>query len=580
MTQSTGWLKNGRRAVVLGAFTAIALALATYAFNLYQHQADFLQDKGDAIHLRKLTTEAHRGLITERNGDPLAVSTPVRSVWVKPVELMEARGRWSELATLLDYSPDALEAILLPRKTQKFLWVRRQLSPEVAHKLQEAAIPGVYLTDEYRRYYPGGEVTANLLGFTNVDDRGQEGIELAFDDSLRGQPGQERVVQDRLGRVVEHVERIAPAQSGADLALSIDRRLQYIAYRELKKAVQQHSAVGGQMVILDVQTGEVLAMVNQPSYNPNNRSGLKSEAFRNRAVTDLFEPGSTLKPFTIAAGLEAGRFTPESMIDTNPGSIRIGNHEIRDVHPIGVVPLPVVIQKSSNVGAIKVAFAIEPKQFWDLLNRVGFGHPSSIEVPGESAGQLDGYRNWGMQDRAVLAIGYHLTTSAVQLARAYGVLASGGLLRPITVQRLTSKPPETRVMSQEVAAQVRAMMELVTEKGGTAVAAAVEGYSVAGKTGTVKNNSGGEYEEKSYKSLFAGFLPASAPRLVGVVMIDRPRGEQFYGGLVAAPVFSAVMHEAVRIFNVPPDKPLPVGKAPALLPGWTTAPPQMADKTQ
>lgn len=572
--------RNGRRLTVLVAFTAIALALAVYALNLYQKKADFLQDKGDAIHLRKLKIEAHRGLITERNGDPLAVSTPVSSVWVKPVELIEARQRWGELATLLGYSQDALEALLLPRKTQKFLWVRRQISPELAGKLKEASIPGVHLTDEYRRYYPGGEVTANLLGFTNVDDRGQEGVELAFDDALRGRPGQERVVQDRLGRVVEHVERIAPVQSGADVTLSIDRRLQYIAYRELKKAVQKHSAVGGQMVVLDVQTGEVLAMVNQPSYNPNNRNGAKSDAFRNRSVTDLFEPGSTLKPFTIAAGLESGRFTTESSIDTNPGYIRVGNHEIRDVHPIGVVPLPVVIQKSSNVGAIKIALATEPKEFWSLLNRVGFGYPSNIEIPGEVAGQLDGYREWGLQDRASLAMGYHLTASTVQLARAYAVLASGGLLRSVTVQRVQGKPAETRVMSEEIASQVRAMMQLVTEKGGTAVAAAVEGYSVAGKTGTVKNNSGGQYEEKSYKSLFAGFLPATAPRLVGVVMIDRPRGEQYYGGLVAAPVFSAVMHEAVRIFNVPPDKPLPASKPPSLLAGWTTSPPQVADKSQ
>ena len=573
-------LKNGRRTTVLAVFTTIALSLGIYAFHLYQNKADFLQDKGDAIHLRKLTVEAHRGLIAERNGDPLAVSTPVNSVWVKPVELMEARKRWPELASLLDYSPDALEALLLPRKTQKFLWLRRQISPDIAQKLQQATIPGVYLTDEYRRYYPAGEVTANLLGFTNVDDRGQEGIELAFDDSLRGHPGQERVVQDRLGRVVEHVERISPMQSGGDLTLSIDRRLQYIAYRELKKAVQQNSAVGGQMVILDVQTGEVLAMVNQPSYNPNNRTGMKSEAFRNRAVTDLFEPGSTLKPFTIAAGLESGRFKPDSIIDTNPGYFRAGNHEIRDVHPIGVVPLPVVIQKSSNVGAIKVALAVEPQQFWSVLNRAGFGHPSNIEIPGEVAGQLDGYRNWGLQDRTSLAIGYHLTVSALQLARAYGVFASGGLLRPVTVQRVTGKPSETRVMREEIALQVRDMMKLVTEKGGTAEAAAVEGYSVAGKTGTVKNNTGGEYEEKSYKSLFAGFLPASAPRLIGVVMIDRPRGDQYYGGKVAAPVFSAVMHEAVRIFNVTPDKPLPPTKPPALLPGWSTVQPQMADKTQ
>ena len=556
-----------RRTCVMAGFLLIALVLTEHAVNLQLTKRDFLQSHGDARSLRVIATEAHRGMITDRNGEPLAISTPVNSVWVNPTVLIEHKDRWAELAKILDLPKAELEARLQPRRPKTYVYLRRQISPDIAHAVTAAAIPGVNLTTEYRRYYPAGEVVANLLGFTNVDDRGQEGIELAFDATLHGTPGLDRVIQDRLGRVVEHVERVRPAQPGQDLALSIDRRLQYFAYRELKKAVTQRNAVGGLMVILDAQTGEVLAMVNQPSYNPNNRGQLRGENFRNRTVTDLFEPGSTIKPFTVAAGLESGLFKPTTLINCEQGSFR--GHLVKDVHPYGLLSVAGVIQKSSNVGVTKIALAIEPEQFWDVLNRSGFGQASGVELPGEITGRLEPYRNWRGADVVSLSYGYFTNLTAVQLARAYGVLATGGVQRPVTIIKQDHPALGARVMSEATALAVRQMMQAVTEVGGTAKAAAVEGYLVAGKTGTVKKNSERGYTEKSYRSIFAGFMPASAPRLIGVVVIDDPQGTEYYGGLVAAPVFASVMHEAARLFNLTPDREVAEDGDSVRLAGWS-----------
>jgi cell division protein FtsI (penicillin-binding protein 3) len=550
-------------------FLAVALVLIGHAVNLQLTKRDFLQSHGDARSLRVIKTEAHRGMITDRNGEPMAISTPVNSVWANPKILIEHKDRWAELAKILELPKADLAMRLQPRTPKTFVYLRRQITPDIASAVTAAAIPGVNLTNEYRRYYPAGEVAANMLGFTNVDDRGQEGIELAFDATLRGTPGLDRVVQDRLGRVVEHVERVRPVAPGRDLALSIDRRLQYFAYRELKKAVTQRNAAGGLMVILDAQTGEVLAMVNQPSYNPNNRGQFRGENFRNRTVTDLFEPGSTIKPFTVAAGLESGLFKPTTMINCQAESFR--GHPVKDVHPYGMLSVASILQKSSNVGVTKIALAIEPEQFWNVLNRAGFGQPSGIEFPGEIPGRLEPYRNWRGTDVVSLSYGYFTNITAIELARAYGVFASAGLLRPVTILKQDQPVPGTRVMPEATALAVREMLQAVTEVGGTAKAAAVEGYLVAGKTGTVKKNNDTGYTEKSYRSIFVGFMPASAPRLIGVVVIDDPQSTEYYGGLVAAPVFASVMHEAARLFNLTPDRALAEGSDGTDTPGWPVA---------
>ncbi len=550
-------------------FLAVALVLIGHAVNLQLTKRDFLQSHGDARSLRVIKTEAHRGMITDRNGEPMAISTPVNSVWANPKILIEHKDRWAELAKILDLPKADLAMRLQPRTPKTFVYLRRQITPDIASAVTAAAIPGVNLTNEYRRYYPAGEVAANMLGFTNVDDRGQEGIELAFDAKLRGTPGLDRVVQDRLGRVVEHVERVRPVAPGRDLALSIDRRLQYFAYRELKKAVTQRNAAGGLMVILDAQTGEVLAMVNQPSYNPNNRGQFRGENFRNRTVTDLFEPGSTIKPFTVAAGLESGLFKPTTMI--NCQAERFRGHTVKDVHPYGMLSVAGILQKSSNVGVTKIALAIEPEQFWNVLNRAGFGQSSGIEFPGEIPGRLEPYRNWRGTDVVSLSYGYFTNITAIELARAYGVFASAGLLRPVTILKQDQPVPGERVMTEATALAVREMLQAVTEVGGTAKAAAVEGYLVAGKTGTVKKNNDTGYTEKSYRSIFVGFMPASAPRLIGVVVIDDPQSTEYYGGLVAAPVFASVMHEAARLFNLTPDRALAEGSDGTDTPGWPVA---------
>lgn len=565
---------------VLAVFGVAAAILAWRAVDLQFSDREFLQEHGDARYLRVVQTEAHRGMITDRNNEPLAISTPVASVWAKPSELLQQRKRWPELARILDLSVEHLDTMLTPRRKREFVYLRRQVSPDVAAKVEAAGIPGVNLVDEYRRYYPAVEVTGNLLGFTNVDDRGQEGIELAFDSTLRGTPGLNRVIRDRLGRIVELVGRERPVQPGRNLALSIDRRLQYVAYRELKKAVTARKAVAGHMVILDARTGEILALANQPSFNPNNRGDYKGDHFRNRAVTDLFEPGSTLKPFTIAAGLESGLYTPTTIIETGPGRFKVGRHVVRDIHNYGTLDVTGVIEKSSNVGSTKIALSLEAEQFWRMLNGVGFGQITGVELPGEPQGRLAEPRNWRQIEQATLAFGYGLSVTAVQLARAYGAIANGGMLKGVSILRQDRPVPGVRVMSETTALAVRDMLRRVVETG-TGKAAAVKGYQVGGKTGTVHKNTESGYAEHEYLSLFAGFIPASDPRLIGVVIVDGPQGKEYYGGLVAAPVFGAVMHEAVRILNIAPDADV-VDENPAVrLAGWAApTPPTATERVQ
>ncbi len=549
-------LLRGRFLIVLGAVGCAMAVLVFRSVDLQILNKDFLQQQGTARHLRVVSIAAHRGSILDREGEPLAVSTPVDSVWVDPREFIGARDRWEELAEVLGMSREKLEKMLVGRERRGFLYIKRRIAPALAQQVMALEIPGVSLQREYRRYYPAGEVTGHLLGFTDVDDVGQEGIELAYDDWLRGTPGSKRVIKDRLGHIVEDVEQIQRARPGRDLQLTIDRRIQYLAYRELLAAVKRHKARAGSLVVLDARTSEVLAMVNQPAFNPNNRQDLRSDRYRNRAVADMFEPGSTMKPFTIAAALQSGRYRPDSVIDTAPGYYRVGGHTVRDNRNYGPIDVTTVIQKSSNVGASKIALSLPPERIWQAFHRVGFGEPTSADFPGESSGVFTDYEGWSDLERATLSFGYGVAVTALQLARAYAVLAGDGRLRPVSVvMNRENRLPETGepVFSRKVLFQVRTMMERVVSPEGTAARAAVPGYRVAGKTGTVRKSIAGGYAEDRYLALFAGMAPASDPRLVMVVVIDEPSDGEFYGGVVAAPVFSRVMTGALRFLAVPPD---------------------------
>ncbi len=553
MMQNTPPTQPVRLLVVLGVLGTITLLLVWRALDLQILSNDFLQDQGDARHLREVATPAHRGMIADRNGEPLAISTPVDSVWANPQALLAARAQWPRLARLLNIDVKSLERHLTSRVGREFVYLKRNVSPDLAEQVMALGVPGVSLQRGYRRYYPAGEVAAHVVGFTNVDDAGQEGLELAYDEWLHGIPGSKRVIKDRLGRVVENVERVSEPLPGKDVALSIDRRLQYLAYRELKAAIQSSRARSGSVVMLDVNTGEVLALVNQPSFNPNNRANLRGDDFRNRGVTDVFEPGSTIKPFTAAAALETGKFRPTTMIDTGSGLFKVGNHTVRDVHNYGVIDVSTVIQKSSNVGATKMALAMAPKQLWSMFSRVGFGAASGGRFPGEMTGALSGYEGWGEVERATLSYGYGLSVTPLQLARAYMVLADGGQFKPVSFVHLAEPPQGEQVMRPEVAGQVLKMMEAVVNTGGTGLSAGVPGYRVAGKTGTVHKSQAGGYATNRYLALFAGMAPVSKPRLVMVVMINEPSSGEYYGGLVAAPVFGRIMAGALRLLDVAPD---------------------------
>jgi len=565
-----------RRWAVLGILAAGAGLLVWRAMDLTLTHKDFLQEQGDARYLRVVTMPAHRGMILDRNGEPLAVSTPVDSVWADPSELAAQRDRWPALAKLLGMKAEQVHRLVAGRMDREFVYLKRHVHPELASRVRALGITGLGLRREYRRYYPTGEVAAHMVGFTNVDDVGQEGIELAYEDWLHGTPGSKRVVRDRLGQIVEDVESIRAPQAGRDLDLSLDRRIQYLAYRELKAAVKRHRARAGSLVVLDVATGEVLAMVNQPSYNPNSRGGRNAARFRNRAVTDVFEPGSTVKPFTIAAGLELGTYGPDTVIDTSPGFFQVGRYTVRDIRNYGAIDVRTVIKKSSNVGASKIALSLAPERLWRMFSDVGFGTETGVRFPGEALGILTDYTRWGEIHQATLSYGYGLSVTALQLARAYGVLGADGELRPVSLLRVEEAPPGRRVLSRQSAQQVRRMLEGVLAEGGTGVRARVPGYRVAGKTGTVKKIAEGGYAEDRYVAIFAGMAPASRPRLVVVAVVDEPGSAQYYGGQVAAPLFARVMAEALRLLAIPPDDYLGVGQRVA----QATSPGLVADDTE
>ena len=552
-----------RRWLILSLFLCGMVVLSSRAIYLQLLNNDFLKDHGDARSIRVVEIPAHRGVITDRNGEQLAMSTPVDSIWVTPRKVFENVELLPDLAEVMGMTVTDLHDVLRDRMSREFVYLKRHANPDLVKKVKQLGMKGVSTEREYKRYYPAAEVTSHFIGFTNIDDKGQEGLELAYDNWLTGKPGKKRVLKDRLNRVVQNIESIEPSVPGKQLELSIDRRVQYLAYRELAAAVKYHRAKGGSLVMLDIRTGEIMAMVGQPSYNPNNRKGLKSQYFRNRAVMDVFEPGSTMKPFTIAAGLESGNYKPHSSINTSPGYYKVGEYTVRDMRNYGKIDVSTVITKSSNVGASKIALSLEPEQYWDALSRFGFGQSTGSGFPGESSGSLNPYNTWSEIEMATLSFGYGLSVTPLQLAHAYSVLATGGVMLPVSFIKVKGSVSGKRVMPENITRQVRKMLETVVSASGTGKRAAIKGYRVIGKTGTVHKSIRGGYSDDRYLSIFAGIAPASEPRFAMVVLIDEPNGDDHYGGVVAAPVFSRVMEGTFRILNIPPDD-LPAFTSPIM----------------
>ena len=551
--QQTARRFTGRVTLIAVFFGLLASSLIARAVHLQVFNKDFLNQQADARHLRVEKISAHRGTITDRNGEPLAISTPVDSIWANPKELAPAVDDVPQLARVLGVDSKQLIRRITRSMDKEFLYLKRRLSPEKAKEVLALKLPGINVQREYRRYYPAGEVAGHLIGFTDIDDDGQEGLELAFNHWLAGEMGAKRVLKDRYGRSVENVESIRPPHHGKELRTSIDLRIQYVAYRVLKAAIQTHSAESGSIVVLDIQTGEVLAIVNQPTYNPNDRSQFSAERYRNRAITDIFEPGSSIKPLVVAAALESGEYRPSSVIDTAPGYVVVGPKTIEDSRNLGRISLTTILARSSNVGATKLAMSLQSEQLWNTMTQFGLGSLTASGFPGESAGLLTHFSHWRPISQATLAYGYGLSVTPLQLAQAYGVLGNNGQLRPISLVALDQPAEGDQIISRDSATAVRRMLEEVVRPGGTGTGAAVTGYRIAGKTGTSWKFAAGGYSKDKYISVFAGLAPASNPRLAVVVVIDEPTGELYYGGDVAAPVFADVMSESLRLLAVPPD---------------------------
>jgi len=560
-TQGLVRLPVWRARFVLAALVGAFAVLASRSIYLQAMKTDFLQEKGEARYSRVLEVPATRGRILDRSGEALAVSTPVKSIWAIPADVELSGNDQRKLAALLSMSGPELNSKL--SDSRDFIYLKRQVSPDTAGTIQAMGLRGIYQQREFRRYYPGGEVTAHVVGFTGVDDVGQEGIELAHQDTLGGRAGSRRVIKDRLGQIVEDVESIRSAQDGADLTLAIDSKIQSLAYGALKSAIEHHRAKAGAIVAVDVRSGEILALANVPSYNPNNRTRLSGAQLRNRAITDVFEPGSTLKPFTIALALETGKLFPHTIVATAPGRLTIANYTIHDSHPAAGLTVAQIIQKSSNVGAAKIALGLPREAMWDLFNRIGFGTAPELGFPGAATGRLRNFRSWRPIEQATMAYGHGISVSLLQLARAYTAFATDGELVPLRLVKTGSVAKGEKVLSTDTARAVRAMLELAVQNGGTGPRARVMGWRVAGKTGTAHKLEQGGYAADKYLSSFVGFAPVSAPRLVLAVMIDEPSAGQYYGGVVAAPVFAQVMQGALRMLGVPHDAPL----EPIELPG-------------
>ncbi|AHI28671.1 peptidoglycan D,D-transpeptidase FtsI family protein [Marinobacter similis] len=553
-------LKAWRYGSVLGVFLLVIVALGWRLVDLHVVDNDFLRKQGDVRTIRVESIDAHRGVVSDRYGEPLAVSTPVQTLWANPSEMDAEEARLTNLSRLLNISEARLRERLQTYADREFIYLRRKVQPGLAKEIMALDIDGVYSRQEYRRYYPAGEVTAHIVGFTNIDERGQEGMELAYNQWLSGESGRKRVLKDNRGRVIKDLTLIRDASPGHNLQLSIDLRLQYLAYRELKAVVQAHSARGGTLVMLDVDTGEVLAMVNQGSYNPNDRSQLAPENLRNKAITDLFEPGSTMKPVAMAAALETGDYSTNTTIDTSPGYRRFGRFTIRDHRNYGVISLTDIIAKSSNVGISRIATDIGGDTIRNLYSRLGLGQPTGIGFPGEAVGVLPSPPKWRPVEEATLSYGYGLSVNALQLAQAYMVIANGGVRYPLSLIKLDREPEGQRVLSEKVTYEVRNMLREVVSRG-SGKRAQPGFYTAGGKTGTVHLVGKQGYEDSQYKAIFAGMAPIDNPRIVTVVAVDAPQSGEYYGGEVAAPVFARVMSDALRLLNVKPE--LEVGGASA-----------------
>ncbi|WP_312168913.1 peptidoglycan D,D-transpeptidase FtsI family protein [Stutzerimonas kunmingensis] len=550
-----GALYPWRFRIVLTLLALLVGAIVWRIVDLQVMDQGFLKGQGDARSVRHIPIPAHRGLITDRNGEPLAVSTPVTTLWGNPKELQAAKSRWPDLAKALGQDAATLSERLRSQASREFIYLVRGLTPEQGQEVLDLKIPGVYAQEEFRRFYPAGEVAAHVVGFTDIDDRGREGMELAYDEWLAGVPGKRQVLKDRRGRLIKDVQVVKNAKAGKAMALSIDLRLQYLAHSELRNVVQEYGAKAASLVMVDVKTGEILAMANQPTYNPNNRRNLQPAAMRNRAMIDVFEPGSTVKPFSIAAALGTGKYQPDSVVNTLPGWMRIGRYTIRDVSRGGMLTLTGILMKSSNVGISKIALDIGAEPVYAVMQQAGFGQDTGLGFPGERVGNLPNHRKWRDAETASLAYGYGLSVTAVQLAHAYAVLGNQGSNVPLSLLRLDRTQDGVQVIDKEISGIVLQMLRAVVEdEGGGGARAKVPGYHVGGKSGTAKKISGtGGYTKDAYRSFFAGVAPLSNPRIATVIVVDEPSKGQYYGGLVAAPVFGKVMARALRLMNVAPD---------------------------
>ncbi|MGY4492519.1 cell division protein FtsI (penicillin-binding protein 3) [Pseudomonas sp. TE3610] len=557
MMKLDGALYPWRFRVVVALLGIMVGAIVWRIVDLQVIDHDFLKGQGDARSVRHIPIPAHRGLITDRNGEPLAVSTPVTTLWANPKEMQADKNKWPALAAALGQDPKELSARLDAQATKEFIYLVRGLTPEQGQTVLDLKVPGVYGIEEFRRFYPAGDVTAHMVGFTDLDDHGREGVELAYEDWLAGVPGKRQVIKDRRGRLIKDVQVTKNAKAGKTLTLSIDLRLQYLASRELRNAIVENEAKAGSMVIMDVKTGEVLAMVNQPTYNPNNRKTMFPASMRNRAITDVFEPGSTMKPISMSAALETGRWKPTDKVEVYPGSLQIGRYTIKDVTKTEgpILDLTGILINSSNVGMSKVAFDVGGENIFRAMSAVGLGQYTGLGFPGERVGNLPNHRDWKKAETATLSYGYGLSVTALQLVHAYSAIANDGEIVPLSILKVDGKPQATRVMPEQVAKTLQGMMKEVIEDSRGVYRARVPGYHVAGKSGTARKATIGSrgYTENAYRSLFAGFGPLSDPRYAIVVVIDEPSKAGYFGGLVSAPVFSKVMSGTLRLMNVTPD---------------------------
>ena len=567
MMKLEGALFPWRFRVVLGLLGIMVAAIAWRIIDLQVVDRAFLKGQGDARSVRHIPIPAHRGLITDRNGEPLAVSTPVTTLWANAKEMQTAKEKWPALAAALGQDPKALAERLEAQANKEFIYLVRGLTPEQGQAVLDLKVPGVYGIEEFRRFYPAGEVTAHMVGFTDIDDHGREGVELAYDEWLAGVPGKRQVIKDRRGRLIKDVQVTKNAKAGKPLALSIDLRLQYLANRELRNAIIENGAKAGSLVIMDVKTGEILAMVNQPTYNPNNRRNLQPAMMRNRAMIDVFEPGSTMKAISMSAALETGRWKPSDKVEVYPGTLQLGKYTIRDVSRTEgpVLDLTGILINSSNVGMSKVAFDIGGETIYHLAQKIGLGQPTGLDFPGERVGNLPNYRDWKKAETATLSYGYGLSVTAIQLAHAFSVLANNGRMVPLSLIHVDEAPKATQVIPENVAKTMQGMLQQVIEAPRGVFRAQVPAYHVAGKSGTARKTSVGTkgYAENSYRSLFAGFGPMSDPRYAIVVVIDEPSKAGYFGGLVSAPVFSKVMSGTLRLMNITPDNLPPTQQANA-----------------